>query len=354
MKKRNIKRILVIRFRQIGDTVLSTALCSSLKRSFPEAEIHIILNEGIAPVVSGHPDIDKAIPFNVAENKSTLKYIRNVWKVINQGKYDIIVDMRSTVKTLLFSLLSLLSFHTPIRVGRKKWYSSLLLNHTVDNFDGSMIEKNQLFANTLSYIAPIAVADDFRLFVSEDEKIAMKRRMEDAGIDFSCPILLAGVTTKLLHKRWNIEYMQETISRIMQRYSNVQIIFNYAPGKEEEDAKEIFSNLGSPSAIKINIEAVSLRELLALCSNCTFYFGNEGGTRHVAQALGIPSYAIFSPTISKKTWLPQNNVPAYGIEAVYPRPEGMNNDEIFNTITPDKVCKELFPLLDNFFKKNQI
>ena len=148
MKKRNIKRILVIRFRQIGDTVLSTALCSSLKRSFPEAEIHIILNERIAPIVSGHPDIDKAIPFNVAENRSTFRYIRNVRRVIKHGKYDIIIDMRSTVKTLLFSLLSLFSLHRPIRVGYKKWYSSLFFNHSVKVIGGHTCCENKAFIVT--------------------------------------------------------------------------------------------------------------------------------------------------------------------------------------------------------------
>ena len=37
-----IKRILIIRFRQIGDSILAIALCSTLKKSFPDAEIHFV------------------------------------------------------------------------------------------------------------------------------------------------------------------------------------------------------------------------------------------------------------------------------------------------------------------------
>lgn len=40
-----IKRILIIRFRQIGDSILAVALCSTLKKSFPDAEIHFVLNK---------------------------------------------------------------------------------------------------------------------------------------------------------------------------------------------------------------------------------------------------------------------------------------------------------------------
>ena len=56
-----IKRILIIRFRQIGDSILAVALCSTLKKSFPDAEIHFVLNKNIAPLYEGHPDIDKSL-----------------------------------------------------------------------------------------------------------------------------------------------------------------------------------------------------------------------------------------------------------------------------------------------------
>lgn len=91
------------------------------------------------------------------------------------------------------------------------------------------------------------------------------------------------------------------------------MIFNYAPGYEEEDARNIYKELGCPERIKIDIQASSLRQLAALCANCSFYFGNEGGARHIAQALEIPSFAIYSPSASKSMWLPANSVLARGI-----------------------------------------
>ena len=101
-----IKRILIIRFRQIGDSILAIALCSTLKKSFPDAEIHFVLNKNIAPLYEGHPDIDKVITFDKNENKPFTAYIKKVWQVMHQNKYDIIIDMRSTIRTLFFSLFS--------------------------------------------------------------------------------------------------------------------------------------------------------------------------------------------------------------------------------------------------------
>ncbi len=346
---KEIKKILVIRFRQVGDTILASAMCSSLKRSFPNAEIHIVLNSRIAPIFENHPDIDKTITFTPEENKNFLKYITRIWNVVHNEKYDVIIDMRATIRTLLFSLFSL---RTPIRIGRTKKYSKPFLTHCVDfpKDNRDMVQLNQLYANSLSEIGPITPVNDFRLYVSEEEKRNAYNYMKKEGIDFSRPVVLVGVTTKILEKRWNIDFMTEVIRRILERYKDIQLIFNYAPDREEEDAKEIYKRLGCPEAVKITIQGKSLRSLMAICSNCSFYFGNEGGARHLVHSLGIPSFAIFSPGANKSCWMPQNSTPANGIEPC----DIINNEDMqilsreeqFNRITPDIVCERLFPLLD--------
>lgn len=345
---KEIKKILVIRFRQVGDTILASAMCSCLKRSFPNAEVHIVLNSRIAPIFEHHPDIDKTITFSQEENKNFFKYISRIWSVMHSEKYDVIIDMRATIRTLLFSLFSL---RTPIRVGRRKKYSTPFLTHCVDfpnNID--MVRLNQLYADALSQVGTIIPVNDFRLYVSKDEKDEAYNYMQKEGIDFSRPIMLVGVTTKILEKRWNIDYMTEVIKRILERYKNLQLIFNYAPDREEEDAREIYNRLGKPEAIKIDVQCKSLRSLMALCSNCSFYFGNEGGSRHLAHALEIPSFAIFSPNANKACWMPKNSTPADGIEPCdiikAEEAETLSREEMFNRITPDIVCERLFPLLD--------
>ncbi len=345
-----VKKILVIRFRQIGDAILSAALCSSLKRSFPDAEVHLVLNSGIAPLFASHPDIDEVIPFSPAENKNIFKYLHKIYKVLNEEKYDVIIDMRSTVRTLLFSFLSLFAGHIPYRVGGKKWYSSLLQNSNVAlPAGGSIVERNQRYADALSHLAPIVKTGDFRIYVTNSELQAMREKMESGGVNFSAPVVLCGVTTKLLHKRWNMNYMRETLSRIISRYPSVQLVFNYAPGTEEADARKLYEELGCPPAVKWGVEARSLRELAAMCANCNFYFGNEGGSRHLVQAVGVPSYAIFSPSASKTAWLPVNSVPAHGVATkCIMSHKSPGYQSVFDEITPDMVCAELFPLLNTY------
>ena len=57
-------KFLVIRFRQMGDAVLATALLNSIRRSFPDAGIHFVLIiSQLADLFAGHPSVDRVIPF---------------------------------------------------------------------------------------------------------------------------------------------------------------------------------------------------------------------------------------------------------------------------------------------------
>lgn len=89
----------------------------TLKHNFPDAEIHFVLNKGIAPLFEGHPDIDRIITFDKNELKPLPKYMAKVWRVVHENHYDVIIDMRSTVNTLMFSAFSL---STPFRIGSEK------------------------------------------------------------------------------------------------------------------------------------------------------------------------------------------------------------------------------------------
>src|SRR5689334_1319044 len=93
---RHIEKILIIRFRQIGDAVLTMSLCTTLRLSFPKAEIHLVLNKEIEPLFEGHPDIDKILTFDNRQNKRFAPYLNRVWQIVSSTSYDVIIDMRAT------------------------------------------------------------------------------------------------------------------------------------------------------------------------------------------------------------------------------------------------------------------
>ena len=93
-------------------------------------------------------------------------------------------------------------------------------------------------------------------------------------------------------------------------------------------------------------------------SNSDIFIGNEGGPRHLAQAVDIPSFSIFSPGSSKKDWLSRDNTRHEGIE---PKDilsnkdyENLSYEEKYRLITPDIILekiKEKMVLVPKYIEK---
>ena len=346
-----IKHILVIRFRRVGDSVLATALCRSLRQSFPQAQIDYVLNENIASLYENHPDIDRVIPFNDRENHHLPTYIRKVRYTMKATPYDIIIDMRTTVRTLLFSLFSL---HTPFRIGNFKKYSWGLHNYRIKNKAGHLlgiVQQNQLLLKPLEKLTTLHYADEFTLYVDEGQCRKFREYMVRQGIDFNRPVILAAETSREAYKVWPLDRMEEILRRIINQFE-AQIIFNYA-GNEKDFAVALHRRMGMHPNIFTCIEAKSLTELCALTRNCDFFFGNEGGPRHISQALSVPSFAIFAPGNATSNWLPGDRSRYHGIGPEEIRPlqpgENLRDPERFKLITVERVWEELSPMLERYF-----
>ena len=159
-----------------------------------------------------------------------------------------------------------------------------------------------------------------------------------------------GVSAKLDEKRWPLKYMAFITQRLIARRPEAQIVFNYAPGKEAADAAEVYDLCGHDAHIFLGVEAKSQRELSVLATFVTFYFGNEGGARHIMHAHGKPLFVVVSPGRDPRTWIPCDNVPASwaSLDELMPPEEqlGLPYDELYSRITPQFVWGKVERFLD--------
>ncbi len=335
--------ILVVRFRQMGDAILATSLLNTLRHNFPEAQIHFVLNEKIAPLFEGHPSIDRIITFTEEERHHLIHYLKRVWQIVHQTHYDVIIDMRSTANTMLFARFSP---HTPYRIGVKKGYTRLAFNHMIPPCGSkSMVEHDVSFASPLNAIQPIRPVKEFTLHITDEEKQSFGNYLQKQGINLSKPIMLANVTAKLASKVWDEDRMVWVLDQFIKQYPDFQILFNYAPGQEKTNAFRVYEKLGKPQQVFIDVQARSSRELVAMGYFMTLFFGNEGGARHIMHATGCPSLVICAPGNNKSVWLPQNSVPAEGIAATdlanSQTLASMSKEQQYGLITQELVWEKL-------------
>ena len=345
-------KVLVIRFRQMGDAVLATSLLNSIRASFPHAEIHFVLNSNLKSLFEGHPAIDKIISFDSETRHSPLKYISKIFSLMVRERYDAIIDLRSTPNCLPFTIFSPFS---KLRIGVDKPYTRLFFNRGIKFPDPleDVVTHNLRFLAPLAKYGKLKQLRDFTLHITDEEKEEFRNYMIGEGIDFSRPILLCGVVSKLSHKCWPMDYMKDVISRILSDFPQWQLVFNYAPGNEESQARLLYTELGAPQNIFIDINASSMRKLVALAALSTAYFGNEGGARHISQAVGTPSCVVVSPDVHASNWIINNSVEALSISVNECREDlsvdsysSLSYMERYKLISPAHVFGILTPFLN--------
>lgn len=314
MKKQSDSiKILVVRFQRIGDAILASPICNSLKKSFPNSCIDYVLYEPASPIFENHPYIDNVIRISKKEQKNPFLYIQRVWK-ITRKKYDIVIDIMSTPKSEVFTLFSLGSRY---RIGRYKRNRGFTYTHKQKEPADTQNKVDKFLKQLLPPLEqeyPITYAPQLVLSVSEEEKAQMKEKMLQSGLSFEKPIVPFAVLSRVSGKTYPLDLMKQVVQHCLNSH-DIQLIFFYSPDQEEA-IKKLEEELGNPQNIFSNIETANMRELMTLFANSTCYIGNEGGPRHMAQALGLPCLAIFNPSADKKEWLPWPSESNIGIEPI--------------------------------------
>ena len=98
--------ILVIRFRQMGDSIIATSLLNTLRNNFPDAKIDFVLNEGLAKLFEYHPSINRVITFSDKERHHTLLYLSKYGElyILLTMMLSLICDLQSTLCFFRYSL----------------------------------------------------------------------------------------------------------------------------------------------------------------------------------------------------------------------------------------------------------
>ena len=220
----------------------------------------------------------------------------------------------STPKSELFCMFSR---KTPFRIGRYKKKRGFFYNYKMKEKES--LNKVDKFLNQL--LPPFEEAGfevkkdyNFKFFANLEEKEKYKEKMLEAGVDFSKLVIAFSIYSRVSHKIYPIDKMKELVKHLINKY-DAQIIFFFSPEqkdaiqkihKEMEDNKNIFSSIETPT----------IKDLVPFLENCDYYIGNEGGARHLAQGIGIPTFAIFNPSAELKEWLPFPSEKNMGISPI--------------------------------------
>ena len=284
----------------IGDVLTSSILFEVLRTEYPTAELHYLIYPHTLPVVENNPFIDQIIIFK--EEYKNPKHLLPFLKEVRRKKYDVVIDVYSKLGTAIISAAS----GAPMTISYKKWYTSFSYSHAIPRktvattYAGLAIEHRLDLLKPLLKKVPSEVKP--KIYLTETEITRAKDLLSNSGISPEKPLMMISVLGSSNDKTYPPEYLAQLLDEIVAQ-TNSDLLFNYIPSQKEA-AVDTF-NLCKPETqknIHLDIFGKSLREFMALTSQCNALIGNEGGAVNMAKALDVPTFAIFSPAVSRENW----------------------------------------------------
>jgi heptosyltransferase-3 len=281
--KEEIKKILCIKPRGIGDILLSTIVLDNLNSTFPHSEIHYLTEEFALRAVENNPFVSKILTFNKRD------FVLSIIKKVRKEKYGLIFDFWSNPKTAQITFFSGAKYRIGFeKRGRKYAYNFLGKNGTMGEHAA---EDNLVLLK--AFKIPIISKKIIYQTTTEERKFAdiyFRENIAETNKLILGIIPSGGWETKRCEPVKWIEICNE----IKKKYQ-VQFLILWGPG-DEKDAKLIYEGL-TPHPLMT--PKSSFGELSALIDKCDLIIANDSGPMHVSAALGKPTLGIFGPTDPK-------------------------------------------------------
>ena len=251
-------KILFICSNLIGDTILSSGVINHFIHQNQEAELTFVVGPTAAPLLKNYKNIENIIIFK--KRKLNLHWL-DIFKKTYRIKWDIIVDFRSSVLSLLLK-------------NNKKYIFKKLHNiHHIEQLNSSFgFECSNLF---------IPTSDDEANKVNNDLDSSYKHVVIFPGGNW---------TPKL----WSAENFNETMKLLVDKYDKIKFIL---AGSSKEKNK--FYNLlikGINEDIVIDLFGYNLTLTSAYMKKCDLFIGNDSGLMHLAVASKLRVISLFGPT----------------------------------------------------------
>ncbi|HEY8164927.1 MAG TPA: glycosyltransferase family 9 protein, partial [Gemmatimonadaceae bacterium] len=290
-----VKKILVVELWHIGDVVLATAALRLLRRAYPNARITLLAKPYAAELLAKGDLIDELVVFDFPWTALDGKYdprryevgeIGSVIAQLRREKFDLSVDVRMDLRSNLLTY----AIGARRRVGYDLGGGSRLLTDAV-RASPDTNHKVLDWVNLLLPVLPESITAnldsiDFAplLQVSADEIENARTFLGAHGIRSRDTIVGLHAGASVGKRRWPAASFAEAADTLAERYGTKTLLFVDPHGVGAD------TPLKTPAVIAQG----TLREFMALVSQCDLFICNDSGPMHIADALGVRVVGVFT------------------------------------------------------------
>ena len=283
-------RVLIVRTSALGDVVHALPVLTALRRHLPEARIGWVVEEGMAPVLGGHPDLDEIIVVRLRQwrkvSRRGMAELGGFLSELRRFSADVALDLMGNHKAGVISRLSgartRIGFARPYR---REPSSAVWINRPVVPRGVHAVDR------MLSLLDPLGLPPEPADFGPEK----LFREEPPAAVELLAghpePFALLHPGAGWANKRYPPAWWG-TSARLLQMETGLPTWVAAARGEEDLAAEVAAASEGAARVVP----APDLPTLAALIRRARLMLGGDTGPSHLARALGTPLVMVMGPT----------------------------------------------------------
>ena len=300
-----MKRILVFQTAFLGDLILVSPLLKSLKKTFPGAEISLVVRKGFEEVFRGAPFVSGIIPF---DKKGVLRFSR----LLASGDFELAVSPHRSHRTSLILWLSGIKR----RIGFDKAGFSFLYTDRVKYRMGKGIHE---IDRNLDLLKPLE--EDYSVVYEKEpelplSKVEVEGTLQKFSLEKAYVVLAPGSVWRT--KAWLPEYYAEVANHFIKKGFTVVLVGSPSDSpycrRVEELSKGVVNLCGR----------TSLREFFSVVRGALLVISNDSSPVHVAISVGTPVLEVYGATVPEFGFFPYRNGTYVELEGLSCRPCGIH------------------------------
>jgi len=299
------EKILLIQFRQIGDVLLSAPAAEVLKANFPGAKIDFLTQTPSNQALERNPAIDEVL---IYENRKPLKWLFK----IRRRNYELVIDLMSNPRSAFVTAIS----GARIKAGPAYTYSAWAYNLKL-KLESGQREYNPFFK--IDLLSQLGLKKIFypypKCYPAAEDLAWAQAAVRDLGIvddyrpsggganDLGRKLIVFSPASRRITRQWPAEHYARLAALVVQR-TKASVLVLWGPG-EKALAENIVRMAAEPSVL-LSPETTTLSKLSALLTQAALLVANCNGTKHIAQASGIPTLGIYGSS-RPESWTPPDD-----------------------------------------------
>lgn len=287
------KKILVVRYRFIGDMILTIPFLRNLRQNYPDSQIDMLVSPNSGEVIENCPYVNNFIYFDTTrkhkyengegEKKSFFAYVN----LLREQKYDKAYILKRSLSSAVLCFLAGIKE----RVGFDTEHRGFLLTKKV-KYDTKKHE-SLCFLDVLKADNLNADGNYLENWVNPNNSDKVEEILLKNNIDKTNKIAVVNIMASNPKKMWDIKNYAQIIEYLINE-KNIQVIFVGAKSDKKEYDNIIYKNRLKMEPLNLCGE-INLKESLALLKMADFILGNDSGTLHMAASVKTSVIGLYGP-----------------------------------------------------------